>query len=121
MALSSTDEDREFQARVTGAPRGIVYTVEGPPPGGQVAFHGYDAARNVLLYAKRFDGFPRGPSAEEVLSEARLQVRAFRNDTPIEWHVATKDKADLIEALLQTDLELREITVVYPPRFLAPT
>lgn len=76
----------------------------------------------MLLDAKRFEDFPpvdklgnpvrtragRILGEDKILIEARAQVQAFRNNAPIEWHVATQEKADMVKDILRRANLLRE-------------
>jgi len=113
-----------YQERITGAPRGVEYNVNG------VDFDGYDAERNVLLDAKhwtqecplsdrcRFEPLKSG-LADKLVREARSQIDAVRqSDTPIEWRVVDEEMALRIAAILNDGIAPRDrgrITVIFTP------
>jgi hypothetical protein len=113
-------EDIQFQKKVTGAPEGVEYVVKGPNPKGEVKFDGYDPEADALLDAKRYEKWPpldKEFGKKAILDEAQRQIKAYRNGTPIEWHVASEEKAKMIEEIFD-DAGITEIQVIYPPRFL---
>ena len=111
------EEEWRYEAFISGAPRGRKYRVS------CIDFDGYDAQRNVLLYAKLFRRLRQqrkewglrgwdGP----VLNEARRQVRAA-NGTQIEWHVGLEEPAARVRTLLAdyTDFSEEQLRVIYTP------
>jgi len=112
-----------YQQRITGAPRGVEYNVNG------VNFDGYDAQRDVLLDAKHWtQECPLGDRCRseplkraltsKLLEEARRQLAAVRGvDTRIEWRVVDEEMALRISAILDSGIDnpaLRQrITVIY--------
>jgi Pretoxin HINT domain/TadE-like protein/Restriction endonuclease fold toxin 5 len=124
--ISRPDNDAyRYQERITGAPRGVEYNVNG------VNFDGYDAERNVLLDAKHWtQECPLGDRcrfeplkerlAAKLLSEARDQLEATQDmDIPIEWRVVDEEMALRISAILDSGLESSadrsRINVIYTP------
>ncbi len=123
-SISRPDSDAyRYQERITGAPRGVEYNVNG------VNFDGYDPQRDVLLDAKhwtqecplgdrcRSEGLKRALSSK-LLEEANRQIRAVRNaDTQIEWRVVDEEMALRISAVLNEGIsnagDRRRITVIY--------
>jgi hypothetical protein len=111
------EEEWRYEEFITGAPRGRKYRVR------CIDFDGYDAQRDVLLYAKLFRRLRHqrkewglrgwdGP----VLNEARRQVRAA-NGTQIEWHVGLEEPAARVRTLLAdyTDFKDEQLRVIYTP------
>ena len=111
------EEEWRYEEFISGAPRGRKYRLR------CIDFDGYDAQRNVLLYAKLFRRLRQqrkewglrgwdGP----VLNEARRQVRAA-NGTPIEWHVGLEEPAARVRTLLAdyTDFKDEQLRVIYTP------
>ena len=116
-------EAYRYQQRITGAPRGVEYNVNG------VNFDGYDPQRDVLLDAKhwtqecplgdrcRSEGLRRTLSAK-LLQEARRQIAAVRGvDTRIEWRVVDEEMALRIAAILDNGIDSpvdrQRISVIY--------
>jgi hypothetical protein len=103
-----------YQEQVTGVPRGVEYQVNG------VWFDGYDASRNVLVDAKDWMGYPpadRDFWHDKTIEEARRQVGAVGGTgTRIEWHVATQEAADALNALFDRDRDLSGIRIVVVPK-----
>jgi len=111
------EEEWRYEEFITGAPRDRKYRVR------CIDFDGYDAQRDVLLYAKLFRRLRQqrkewglrgwdGP----VLNEARRQVRAA-NGTQIEWHVGLEEPAARVRTLLAdyTDFKEEQLRVLYTP------
>ncbi|HEY0942444.1 MAG TPA: Tox-REase-5 domain-containing protein [Steroidobacter sp.] len=114
-----------YQERITGAPRGVEYNVNG------VNFDGYDAQRDVLLDAKHWtQECPLGDKcrseplkqrlAATLIAEARRQLDATRaTGTMIEWRVVDEEMALRIGAILDANLHngsaRQRITVIYTP------
>ncbi|MET0499523.1 MAG: Tox-REase-5 domain-containing protein [Steroidobacteraceae bacterium] len=111
------EEEWRYEEFISGAPRGRKYRLR------CIDFDGYDAQRNVLLYAKLFRRLRQqrkewglrgwdGP----VLNEARRQVRAA-NGTQIEWHVGLEEPAARVRTLLAdyTDFKDEQLRVIYTP------
>lgn len=122
--LSRPDTDAyHYQQRITGAPRGVEYNVNG------VNFDGYDAQRDVLLDAKHWtQECPLGDRcrseslrqimADRLLEEARRQIAAVQSTgTTIEWHVVDEEMALRISAILDRGIrdtdDRQRITVIY--------
>ncbi|OJT25585.1 hypothetical protein BO221_06850 [Archangium sp. Cb G35] len=101
---------RRFQSEMTGAPEGWVYRVRtGPGPKDFVDFDGFK--NGVLLevkgpgykallekmYGKRwFEGL------NEMLEQAKRQLKAA-GSTPIQWHFAEQEVADLMRKLFKAN------------------
>lgn len=95
-----------YQQRISGAPRGVEYNVNG------VHFDGYDAERNVLLDAKHWtQECPLGDKcrsaplkqrlADTLVAEARRQLLATEgSNVSIEWRVVDEEMALRISAIL---------------------
>ena len=111
------EQEWRYEEFISGAPRGRKYRIR------CVDFDGYDAQRNVLLYAKLFRRLRRqrkewglrgwdGP----VVNEARRQVRAA-NGTQIEWHIGLEEPAERVRTLLAdyTDFKENQLRVLYTP------
>ena len=111
------EEEWRYEEFISGAPQGRKYRVR------CIDFDGYDAQRDVLLYAKLFRRLRHqrkewglrgwdGP----VLNEARRQVRAA-NGTQIEWHVGLEEPAARVRTLLAdyTDFKDEQLRVIYTP------
>jgi hypothetical protein len=122
--ISRPDTDAyRYQERITGAPRGVEYNVNG------VNFDGYDSQRDVLLDAKHWtQECPLGDRcrseplkqalATKLLEEASRQLRAIRStDTTIEWHVVDEEMALRISSILDNGIrnpsQRAKITVIY--------
>jgi hypothetical protein len=103
-----SEESKRFQSEMTGAPEGWVYRVRtGPGPKDFVDFDGFK--NGVLLEVKgpgyrellrKMNGKPWFEGVEEMLDQAKRQVRAAGN-TPIQWHFAEREVADLMRELFQ--------------------
>lgn len=123
-SITRPDTDAyRYQERITGAPHGVEYNVNG------VNFDGYDAHRDVLLDAKHWtQECPLGDRcrseplkqalATKLLEEASRQLSAVRNaDTTIEWHVVDEEMALRISSILDKGIgnpgERRKISVIY--------
>ncbi len=122
--ISRPDTDAyRYQERITGAPRGVEYNVNG------VNFDGYDAQRDVLLDAKHWtQECPLGDRcrseslrqamADKLLAEARRQLEAVRNsNVAIEWRVVDEEMALKISSILDSGIQnpaaRSRITVIY--------
>lgn len=122
--ISRPDTDAyRYQERITGAPRGVEYNVNG------VNFDGYNPQRDVLLDAKHWtQECPLGDRcrseslrrvlAAKLLEEARRQIAAVRGvDTRIEWRVVDEEMALRIAAILDSGIDnpvdRQRITVIY--------
>jgi hypothetical protein len=123
-SISRPDTDAyRYQERITGAPRGVEYNVNG------VNFDGYDAQRDVLLDAKHWtQECPLGDRcrseslrttlANKLLTEARRQLEAVRHtETAIEWRVVDEEMALRIGKILDDGIATAEdrarIRVIY--------
>lgn len=125
-SISRPDSDAyRYQERITGAPRGVEYNVNG------VNFDGYDSQRDVLLDAKhwtqecplgdrcRSEGLRRA-LARKLIEEARRQLGAVRDsNSSIEWRVVDEEMALRISAVLDEGIQSledrRRITVIFTP------
>lgn len=125
-SISRPDTDAyRYQERITGAPRGVEYNVNG------VNFDGYDAQRDVLLDAKHWtQECPLGDRcrseslrrilADRLLQEAERQISAVRgSETAIEWRVVDEEMAIRISSILDRGIrnqaERERISVIYTP------
>jgi hypothetical protein len=123
-SISRPDTDAyRYQERITGAPRGVEYNVNG------VNFDGYDAQRDVLLDAKHWtQECPLGDRcrseplkralSNKLLEEALRQIEAVRETgTRIEWRVVDEEMALRISAILDEGLDAasdrQSISVIY--------
>ncbi|RKI61413.1 hypothetical protein D7X55_23165 [Corallococcus sp. AB049A] len=119
---SMSSRARDYQAQVTGAPKGSAYRVK---RGGEEAdFDGYDLDENVLLEAKgpgyeQFFGadlkakrFFQGANA--LVEQARRQI-AVAGSAHVRWVVAEAKFADALRALFNRQNVKVEV------RFLSPT
>lgn len=125
-SITRPDSDAyRYQERITGAPRGVEYNVNG------VNFDGYDADRDVLLDAKhwtqecplgdkcRYEPLKRALS-EKLIEEALGQIDAVRTaGTSIEWRVVDEEMALRISNILDEGIDVRadraRILVIYTP------
>jgi hypothetical protein len=122
-AIHGWPPDREewlYESFISSAPSDRKYTVH------CINFDGYDADRNVLLFAKLFRPLRRQPKAwglrgwdGPVLNEARRQVRAAAKagGVPIEWHIGLEEPALRVRQLLAdyTDITEQQLKVIYTP------
>ena len=111
----------DYECQITGAPDGRKYLVK------FCYFDGYDASRDVLLYAKLFRimGVPENPRPNNLyckayLAEARRQlaaVDAAGATTPIEWHIGIQEYATALQKLfaLYEDISDDRLRVIYTP------
>jgi hypothetical protein len=123
-AVSRPDNDAyRYQRRITGAPQGVEYNVNG------VNFDGYDAQRGVLLDAKHWtQECPLGDKcrseslrnalADKLLREAQRQLDSVRHtDTAIEWRVVDEEMAvrigDILDAGISNVDDRNRIRVIY--------
>lgn len=116
-----SDEARRYQSRITSAPEGWVYRVRtGPGPKDYVDFDGFQ--NGVLLEVKgpgykalleKMQGKPWFEGAEEMLDQAKRQLKAAGN-TPIQWHFAEREVADLMRKLFEEN-NLDSIKVIPSP------
>jgi hypothetical protein len=114
-------ESLRYQSHLTGAPAGWVYRVRtGPGPRDFVDFDGFKDG--VLLEAKgpgykalleKMHGKKWFKGLDEMLEQAERQLRAA-NGTPIQWHFAEREVADIVRKLLQEN-EFDTIKVVHTP------
>lgn len=91
--------------------RGTEYRVDG------VNFDGYDSARDVLLDAKDWRGYP--PAGQDfwhggTLDEIMRQLNAA-DGTPIEWHFSTESARNAVDSLLRQNNLGDAITTVVTP------
>src|SRR5262249_28357805 len=124
-SITRPDTDAyRYQERITGAPRGVEYNVNG------VNFDGYDADRDVLLDAKhwtqecplggrcRYEPLKRALS-DKLVEEALSQMDAVRTSgTSIEWRVVDEEMALRISAILDERIDAVDrtrIVVIYTP------
>jgi len=125
-SITRPDTDAyRYQQRITGAPRGVEYNVNG------VNFDGYDADRDVLLDAKHWtQECPLGDRCryeplkqvmtDRLLEEARRQLNATASsDARIEWRVVDEEMALRIGSILDRGIidgeGRRRISVMYTP------
>lgn len=110
-------EESLYEHFITGAPSGRKYRVR------CIDFDGYDADRNVLLYAKLFRSLRRQPKHwglrgwdGPVINEARRQVRAA-NGTLVEWHIGLEESAERVRTLLTdyTTIKDTQLKVIFTP------
>lgn len=123
-SITRPDNDAyRYQQRITGAPRGVEYNVNG------VNFDGYDAHRDVLLDAKHWtqecplgdrcrSESLRNALAEKLLKEAQRQIDAVgHTDTAIEWRVVDEEMALRISEILDAGItgvdDRNKIRVIY--------
>ncbi|MFP2899491.1 restriction endonuclease fold toxin 5 domain-containing protein, partial [Corallococcus sp. 4LFB] len=123
---SMSGRARDYQAQVTGAPKGSAYRVKRGDE--EVDFDGYDLDENALLEAKG-PGYEKflddGPSfksyfqgEKSLLQQARRQLRLAR-DTPVRWIVAEERFAMVLrrmfaQELIDIEVVLRPAKVVTP-------
>ncbi|RKG73975.1 hypothetical protein D7W79_24150 [Corallococcus exercitus] len=117
---SMSDRARDYQAQVTGAPKGSAYRVKRGDE--EVDFDGYDLDENVLLETKGpgyekfldevtgFKSYFKGDKS--LLQQASRQLRLAR-DTPVRWIVAEERFALVLRRMFAQ--ELIEIEVVLRP------
>nr|WP_246448265.1 polymorphic toxin-type HINT domain-containing protein [Roseateles oligotrophus] len=111
-----------YEKQITGAPRNIEYQVGGK------AFDGYDAKRDVLLDAKDYTGSNPLVSGQppplaakfrnDAISDARGQLLAA-GGTKVEWHVASKEAAETLQALFAKESDLANLKVVWSPNIVS--
>ena len=113
--------ESDYEQQITGAPEGLKYLVK------FCYFDGYDASRDVLLFAKLFRvmGVPENPMPNNLyckayLAEARRQlaaVEAGKATTPIEWHIGIEKHANALNKLFSRyqDIPGDRLKVVYSP------
>jgi Restriction endonuclease fold toxin 5 len=122
---SMSESARNYQAQVTGAPKGYAYRVK--EGGEEVDFDGF--SQGVLLevkgpgYAqwidKKLDFLPIFQGRDKLLGQAQRQFDAA-NGTPIRWIVAEEKLAGALRKLFKGNF-LEDIEVVHiPPRPPAP-
>jgi len=118
-----------YQQQITGAPRNGASVREYRL--GEVDFDGYDAERGVLIDAKHYTEFCpladckpeflRGKVAQSLVDQAKRQIDALRSslsETPVEWHVANREMAKKVEAILEKELSAEysgRISVMFTP------
>lgn len=111
----------KYEKQITGAPKDVEYQVNG------VNFDGYDATRKVLLEATNYSAdnplikkgapdFLVREFQEQALKQAQDQRQAAGKD-PIEWHVANKEVAEELRALLDKADENPDIKIIFTPNF----
>jgi hypothetical protein len=115
-----SEDSRRHQSEVTGAPEGWVYRVRtGPGPKDYVDFDGFKDG--VLLEVKgpgykallkKMQDKPWFEGVEEMLDQAQRQFKAAQG-TPLQWHFAEREVADLVRRLLEKK-GLDEIKVIPP-------
>jgi hypothetical protein len=125
-SIARPDSDAyRYQERITGAPRGVEYNVNG------VNFDGYDAQRDVLLDAKHWtQECPLGDKcryeplkqalSNQLIDEAHRQIDAVRSaGTSIEWRVVDEEMAVRISSILDEGIDetsdRARIVVIYTP------
>ncbi|WNG42939.1 hypothetical protein F0U60_01635 [Archangium minus] len=104
-----TLEAQRYQSQLTGAPEGWVYRVRtGPGPKDFVDFDGFK--NGVLLEVKgpgyrqllkKMQGRPWFEGVEEMLDQAERQLKAA-GSTPLQWHFAEQEVADLMRRRFQS-------------------
>ncbi|NNB99047.1 hypothetical protein HI113_34645 [Corallococcus exiguus] len=120
---SMSDRARDYQAQVTGAPKGSAYRVKSGDD--EVDFDGYDLVDDLLLEAKGegyakfikddmtlkefFKGF------DKVLAQAERQVNAA-GGRRIRWIVAEERFAELLRAAFQQNKVPIEVVPIAPIR-----
>ncbi|GMU11028.1 hypothetical protein ASNO1_72820 [Corallococcus caeni] len=119
---SMSDRARDYQAQVTGAPKGSAYRVKRGDE--EVDFDGYDLDENVLLDAKgpgysQFFGKDLKPKkffegVMPLLEQAKRQLSAA-GGTPVRWVVAEEKFADALRVLFKNQRIKVEV------HFLRPT
>jgi hypothetical protein len=117
---SMSAESQAFQSQATGAPEGWVYRVRtGPGPMDFVDFDGFK--QGVLLEIKgpgykdlltKMHGKEWFKGLEDMLDQAERQFKAARG-TPLEWHFAEREVADLVRNLFK-EKRLEKIKVTSP-------
>lgn len=124
--ISRPDTDAyRYQERITGAPRGVEYNVNG------VNFDGYDSQRDVLLDAKHWtQECPLGDRcrseplkqalARKLVEEATRQLDATRGtNIAIEWRVVDEEMTlrigSILDDAIQSQDERSRITVIFTP------
>jgi hypothetical protein len=110
-----------YEKQITGAPNNVEYRVGGKN------FDGYDANRKVLLDAKDYTGSNPLVSGQppvlaekfrnEAIADARGQLQAAAG-TKVEWHVASKEAADALQALFAKEPDLANLKVVWSPNIV---
>jgi hypothetical protein len=120
-AENMSGDSQRYQSEVTGAPEGWVYRVRtGPGPKDYVDFDGFkDGVRlevkgpgyKALLEKMYGRKWFRG--AKDMLVQAERQLQSA-NGTPIQWHFAEREVAELIRGLLQKE-GFAKIKVVHTP------
>jgi len=113
-----SNEAKRFQSEKTGAPEGWVYRVRtGPGPNDFVDFDGFK--NGVLLEVKgpgykalleKMYGQEWFRGIKDLLAQARRQLNAA-NGTPIQWHFAESEVAELVRRLLR-EKNLDKIKVI---------
>ncbi len=115
------EESLRYQSQVAGAPPGWVYRIRtGPGPKDYVDFDGF---KNGLLLELKGTGYlkllqkmygkPWFTGMEEMIEQAQRQLKAARG-TPIQWHFAEREVADLMRKLFK-EKDLGRIKVVHTP------
>jgi hypothetical protein len=117
-----SDRARDYQAQVTGAPKGSAYRVK--KGNEEVDFDGFDPEENVLLDAKgpgyeKFFGidlkaktFFRGEDA--LADQAQRQITAA-GGARVRWVVAEEKFADVLRALFRFRNIKVEVRFIPPP------
>jgi hypothetical protein len=105
---SMSEDAQRFQFQKTGAPEGWVYRVRtGPGPKDFVDFDGFK--NGVLLEVKgpgykalleKMQGKQWFEGVEDMLAQADRQLKAA-GSTPIQWHFAEREVADLMRGQFQ--------------------
>jgi hypothetical protein len=114
-----SESARNYQAQVTGAPKGYTYRVKQGDE--KVDFDGFD--QGVLLevkgtgYAqwvtKRLDFLPNFNGGPKLLDQAQRQFRAAHG-TPVRWIVAEEKLAGALKKMFKA-ADLEEIEVIHVP------
>ena len=116
---SMSESARNYQAQVTGAPKGYAYRVKQGDE--EVDFDGFD--QGVLLEAKgtgyaqwvtnKLDFLPNFKGAPRLLDQAQRQFRAARG-TPVRWIVAEEKLVGTLKKMFKA-ADLEEIEVIHVP------
>jgi len=116
---SMSESARNYQAQVTGAPKGYAYRVKQGDE--EVDFDGFD--QGILLGAKgtgyaqwvtnKLDFLPNFKGGPRLLDQAQRQFRAARG-TPVRWIVAEEKLVGTLKKMFKA-ADLEEIEVIHVP------
>ncbi|WP_233607445.1 restriction endonuclease fold toxin 5 domain-containing protein [Corallococcus sp. AB018] len=107
---SMSNRARDYQAQVTGAPKGSAYRVKRGDE--EVDFDGYDLDENVLLDAKgpgyeqfldEVPRFKRYFEGEKGLREQARRQLSVAGDTPVRWLVAEERFARVLKRMFERE------------------